>query len=224
MVPVRTSGASDNAVASDEEVALRGKLMSSRKLGTLRTVFQAPDDANTTITAGTSSTISDGAAAVVVVSGRFATSRGLDVLAVIRGCADAAQASEKFTTAPALAMPKALARAIETCPSLASRVSNVADADAIEINEAFSAVLLANQQLLGLDGEKVNVYGGAVAMGHPIGCSGARIVVTLLSVLRQEKGGGLGIAGVCNGGGGASAIVIDANGPPLQQAAGRSAL
>uniref|UniRef100_A0ACD5YHU0 Uncharacterized protein n=1 Tax=Avena sativa TaxID=4498 RepID=A0ACD5YHU0_AVESA len=151
-----------------------------------------------TVTAGNASSISDGAAALVLVSGKKAQELGLQVLARIKGYADAAQAPELFTTAPALAIPKALTNAgLES-----SRV------DFYEINEAFAAVALANQKLLGIPSEKINVHGGAVSLGHPLGCSGARILVTLLGVLR-EKGGKIGVAGVCNGGGGASAVVIE---------------
>ncbi|CAL4961554.1 unnamed protein product [Urochloa decumbens] len=151
-----------------------------------------------TVTAGNASSISDGAAALVLVSGQKALDLGLQVLARIRGYADAAQAPELFTTTPALAIPKAIANA-----GLGS--SHV---DFYEINEAFSAVALANQKLLEIPSEKINVHGGAVSLGHPLGCSGARILVTLLGVLR-EKGGKVGVAGVCNGGGGASALVLE---------------
>ncbi|MNY38031.1 Acetyl-CoA acetyltransferase [compost metagenome] len=123
---------------------------------------------------------------------------GLKPLAKILSYADAQQAPEWFTTAPAKAIPLALQRAGK----------NIADVDYFEINEAFSVVSLANNKLLELDGEKVNVNGGAVSLGHPLGASGARIVVTLLSVLAQNNGT-IGVAGICNGGGGASAIVIE---------------
>eukprot|EP00267_Zea_mays_P057930 XP_023157966.1 acetyl-CoA acetyltransferase, cytosolic 1 isoform X1 [Zea mays] len=151
-----------------------------------------------TVTAGNASSISDGAAALVLVSGQKAQELGLQVLARIKGYADAAQAPELFTTTPALAIPKAIANAgLES-----SRV------DFYEINEAFSAVALANQKLLGIPSEKINVHGGAVSLGHPLGCSGARILVTLIGVLRA-KSGKIGVAGVCNGGGGASALVLE---------------
>uniref|UniRef100_A0A5B7AWP3 Putative acetyl-CoA acetyltransferase, cytosolic 1 n=1 Tax=Davidia involucrata TaxID=16924 RepID=A0A5B7AWP3_DAVIN len=150
------------------------------------------------VTAGNASSISDGAAALVLVSGEKALKLGLQVIAKITGYADAAQAPELFTTAPALAIPKAISNAgLE-----ASQV------DYYEINEAFAVVALANQKLLGLNPEKVNVHGGAVSLGHPLGCSGARILVTLLGVLRQ-KDGKYGVGGVCNGGGGASALVVE---------------
>lgn len=151
-----------------------------------------------TVTAGNASSISDGAAALVLVSGEKALELGLQVIAKIRGYGDAAQAPELFTTAPALAVPKALSNAgLE-----ASQV------DYYEINEAFSVVALANQKLLSLPSEKVNVHGGAVSLGHPLGCSGARILVTLLGVLRHRNGK-TGVASVCNGGGGASALVLE---------------
>ncbi|XP_044329823.1 acetyl-CoA acetyltransferase, cytosolic 1 isoform X1 [Triticum aestivum] len=151
-----------------------------------------------TVTAGNASSISDGAAALVLVSGQKAQELGLEVLARIKGFADAAQAPELFTTTPALAIPKALSNAGLESSSV----------DFYEINEAFAAVALANQKILGIPSEKINVHGGAVSLGHPLGCSGARILVTLIGVLR-EKGGKIGVAGVCNGGGGASALVLE---------------
>jgi len=165
------------------------------KLRKLRPSFK---DNNGTVTAGNASSISDGAAALVLVSGEKALQLGLKVIAKISGYADAAQAPELFTTSPALAIPKALSNA----------GLNASQVDFYEINEAFSVVALANQKLLGLPSEKVNVHGGAVALGHPLGCSGARILVTLLGVLKA-KSGKLGVAGVCNGGGGASAVVLE---------------
>ncbi|KXG32102.1 hypothetical protein SORBI_3003G100800 [Sorghum bicolor] len=153
---------------------------------------------NGSVTAGNSSSISDGAAAIVLVSGEKAKKLGLQVIARIRGYADAAQAPELFTTAPALAIPKAISNA-------ALQTSQI---DYYEINEAFSVVAVANQRLLGIPSGKLNLSGGAVSLGHPIGCSGARIIVTLLGILRQ-KNGKFGVAGVCNGGGGASALVLE---------------
>ncbi|XP_020959265.1 probable acetyl-CoA acetyltransferase, cytosolic 2 isoform X2 [Arachis ipaensis] len=151
-----------------------------------------------TVTAGNASSISDGAAAIVLVSEEKARELGLHVIAKIRGFADAAQEPELFTTAPALAIPKAISNAgLE-----ASQI------DYYEINEAFSVVSLANQKLLCLSPDKLNVHGGAVSLGHPLGCSGARILVTLIGVLRQ-KNGRYGVAGICNGGGGASALVLE---------------
>ncbi|KAH7301014.1 hypothetical protein KP509_23G008000 [Ceratopteris richardii] len=141
---------------------------------------------------------SDGAAALVLVSRAKALQLGLNVIARLIGSGDAAQDPELFTTSPALAIPKALARSgIE--PQFV---------DCYEINEAFAVVALANQKILGLKPENVNVHGGAVSLGHPLGCSGARIIVTLLGALRERKGK-YGVAGVCNGGGGASAVVVE---------------
>jgi len=151
-----------------------------------------------TITAANASTLNDGAAALVLMSEDKATEMGLKPLARILSYADAQQAPEWFTTSPAKALPLAIHRA----------GLSAADIDFFEINEAFSVVALANNQLLQLDAAKVNVNGGAVALGHPLGASGARIVVTLLNVL-QQQGGKYGAAGICNGGGGASAIVIE---------------
>ncbi|KAL9272716.1 Acetyl-CoA acetyltransferase 1-like protein [Drosera capensis] len=150
------------------------------------------------VTAGNASLISDGGAAIVLVSGKKALELGLQVIARIKGFADAAQAPELFTTSPSLAIPKAISNA-------GMKDSQI---DFYEINEAFSVVALANQKLLGLDLEKVNAHGGAVSLGHPLGCSGARILITLLGVLRQRKGK-YGVAGICNGGGGASALVVE---------------
>ncbi|PIA25580.1 hypothetical protein AQUCO_11000004v1 [Aquilegia coerulea] len=165
------------------------------KLRKLRPSFK---ETGGSVTAGNASSISDGAAALVLVSGAKVLELGLEVIAKITGYADAAQAPELFTTAPALAIPKSISNAgLE-----ASQI------DYYEINEAFAVVALANQKLLGLNPEKVNVNGGAVSLGHPLGCSGARILVTLIGVLRQRNGK-YGVGGVCNGGGGASALVIE---------------
>lgn len=151
-----------------------------------------------TVTAANASTINDGAAAVIVMSEEKAKSLGLKPLAYITGYADAAQEPEWFTTAPAKALPKALDKA---------NIS-ISDVDFFEFNEAFAVVGLANAKILNLDNNKINVNGGAVALGHPLGCSGARIVVTLLNVLEQNNAK-TGAAAICNGGGGASAIVIE---------------
>ncbi len=151
-----------------------------------------------TVTAANASTINDGASAIILIGEKKMKELGLTATAKIRGFADAAQEPIWFTTSPSLAIPKAMENA---------GVSKE-DVDFFEINEAFSAVALANNKLLGLDAEKVNVFGGAVALGHPLGASGARIMTTLNSVLTQ-KGGSIGVAGICNGGGGASAIVIE---------------
>lgn len=150
------------------------------------------------VTAANASTLNDGAAALVLMSADKAKELGLKPLAKVVSYADAQQAPEYFTTAPAQAIPRALANA----------GLSVSDVDFFEINEAFSVVALANNKLLDLTDKNVNINGGAVALGHPLGASGARIVVTLLSVLQQENGK-IGVAGICNGGGGASAIVIE---------------
>lgn len=151
-----------------------------------------------TVTAANASTINDGAAAVVLMSEEKAKELGVKPLAVIKGYADAAREPEWFTVAPAKALPKALARA----------GVSIEDVDYFEVNEAFSVVGLANMKLLGLNDSKVNVNGGAVSLGHPLGCSGARITITLLNILEQNNAK-LGAAGICNGGGGASAIVLE---------------
>lgn len=151
-----------------------------------------------TVTAANASTINDGAGAVILMSEEKAQSLGLTPLAYIKSYADAAQEPKWFTTSPAKALPKALDKA----------GISVADVDFFEFNEAFSVVGLANAQILGLDNDKVNVNGGAVSLGHPLGCSGVRIIITLLNVLEQNNAK-IGAAAICNGGGGASAIVIE---------------
>jgi acetyl-CoA C-acetyltransferase len=151
-----------------------------------------------TVTAANASTINDGAAALILMSEEKANALGLKPLAYIKSYADAAQEPKWFTTAPAKALPKALDKA-----GLA-----ISDIEYFEFNEAFSVVGLANAKILGLDNNKVNVNGGAVSLGHPLGCSGARIIVTLINVLEQNNAK-LGAAAICNGGGGASAIVIE---------------
>ena len=153
-----------------------------------------------TVTAANASTINDGAAAMVLMSKDKADELGLKPLATIKSYADAAQEPEWFTTAPAKALPKALAKAD----------ISIDDVDFFEFNEAFSVVGLANMKILGLNDQNVNVNGGAVSLGHPLGCSGARIIVTLLSVLAQNDAK-IGAAAICNGGGGASAIVLERN-------------
>lgn len=151
-----------------------------------------------TVTAPNASPLSDGAAAVVLMSEEKVKELGVKPLAKILGWGEAAQQPSKFTTSPARAIPKALKHAgIEQ-----------SQVDAFEINEAFSVVALANMKLLGLSEDKVNLHGGAVALGHPLGASGARIVATLLGVLK-DKGGKIGAVGICNGGGGASALIIE---------------
>ncbi len=151
-----------------------------------------------TVTAANASTINDGAAALVLMSEAKAKSLGLTPLAYIKSYADAAQEPKWFTTAPAKALPKALDKA----------GLSIGDVDYFEFNEAFSVVGLANAKILGIHNDKINVNGGAVSLGHPLGCSGARIIVTLISVLNQNNAK-IGAAAICNGGGGASAIVIE---------------
>ena len=164
------------------------------KIPTLNAVFTKDG----TVTAANASTINDGAAALVLMSEEKAKAMGLKPLAYIKSYADAAQEPKWFTTSPAKALPKALDKAGLT----------VADVDYFEFNEAFAVVGLANAKILGLDNDKVNVNGGAVSLGHPLGCSGARIIVTLINVLEQNNAK-VGAAAICNGGGGASAIVIE---------------
>jgi acetyl-CoA C-acetyltransferase len=151
-----------------------------------------------TVTAANASTINDGAAALVLMSVDKARELKLKPIAKVKGYADAAQEPKWFTTAPAKALPKALDKA----------GIDMTDVDFFEFNEAFSVVGLANMKILGLTDDKVNVFGGAVSLGHPLGCSGARIVVTLLNVLEQNNGK-IGAAAICNGGGGASALVLE---------------
>lgn len=164
------------------------------KIPTLNAVFTKEG----TVTAANASTINDGAAAVILMSEEKAISMGLKPLAYIKSYADAAQEPKWFTTSPAKALPKALDKA----------GLSLSDVDFFEFNEAFSVVGLANAQILGLANDKINVNGGAVSLGHPLGCSGARIVVTLINVLQQNNAK-IGAAAICNGGGGASAIVIE---------------
>jgi len=164
------------------------------KIPSLKPVFKKDG----TVTAANASTLNDGAAALVLMSADKAKELGLTPLAKILGYADAQQAPEWFTTAPSKAIPLALQKAN----------IGINHVDFFEINEAFSVVSIANNQLLELNGSQVNVNGGAVSLGHPLGASGARIVVTLLSVLAQNDGK-IGVAGICNGGGGASALVIE---------------
>lgn len=177
-------------ISEDEEY----KNVKFEKIPSLRPVFSTEG----TVTAANASTINDGASALILMSKEKAEELGIKPLARIAGFADAAQDPLWFTTAPALALPKAIANAGITKD----------DVDFFEINEAFSVVVLANNKELNLDPDKVNVFGGAVSLGHPLGASGARIVTTLNNVL-HSKGGRYGAAGICNGGGGASAIVIE---------------
>ncbi|MCW1148787.1 acetyl-CoA C-acyltransferase [Flavobacterium lacisediminis] len=181
----------DAIVVSKDEEYTNVKL---DKIPSLAAVFTKEG----TVTAANASTINDGAAALVLMSEEKAQSLGLKPLAYIKSYADAAQEPKWFTTAPAKALPKALDKA----------GISISDVDFFEFNEAFSVVGLANAQILGLDNDKINVNGGAVSLGHPLGCSGARIIVTLISVLNQNNAK-IGAAAICNGGGGASAIVIE---------------
>jgi acetyl-CoA C-acetyltransferase len=164
------------------------------KIPTLNPVFTKDG----TVTAANASTINDGAAALILMTEEKAISLGLKPLAYIKGYADAAQEPKWFTTSPAKALPKALKKA----------GISIFDVDFFEFNEAFAVVGLANAKILGLDNDKINVNGGAISLGHPLGCSGARIVVTLINVLQQNNAK-IGAAAICNGGGGASAIVIE---------------
>jgi len=163
------------------------------KIPNLRPVFEKDGS----VTAANASTINDGAACVILVSEEKLKELGLEPMAEVLSFADAAHQPELFTTAPSVALPIAIERA--GC--------SINDIDAFELNEAFSVVSLVNNKLLNLDTSKVNINGGAVSMGHPLGASGARIVVTLLHVLKQNNGS-IGAAAICNGGGGASAMVI----------------
>tara|TARA_Y100001933_G_scaffold33232_1_gene27883 strand:- start:123 stop:836 length:714 start_codon:yes stop_codon:yes gene_type:complete len=177
-------------IKEDEEF----KNINFEKFKNLRTVFKKDG----TITAGNASTINDGAAAVVLMSEEKAKELNITPLAKIVSYADASQEPEWFTTAPSKAIPKALKKAN----------LKIEDIDFWELNEAFSVVGLANIKKLKLDPNKVNPFGGAVSLGHPLGCSGTRIIVTLLNVL-EKKSGKFGCAGICNGGGGASAMIIE---------------
>lgn len=177
-------------IEHDEEI----NAVKFEKIPSLKPVFKKDG----TVTAANASTLNDGAAALVLMSKAKADELGLKPLARIISYADAQQAPEWFTTTPSKAIPKALDRA-------GIKASEV---DFYEINEAFSVVSVVNNRILQLDPAKVNVNGGAVSMGHPLGASGARIVVTLLNVLQQNNGK-IGVAGICNGGGGASAIIIE---------------
>lgn len=192
IVPVEVPQRKGDAVmiSEDEEY----KNVKFEKIPQLRPVFSKDG----TVTAANASTINDGASALILMSKEKADALGIKPIAKIRGFADAAQDPLWFTTSPALAIPKAIKHA----------GIDASEVDFYEINEAFSVVALANTQMLNLNPEKVNVFGGGVSLGHPLGCSGARIITTLTNVLHQENGH-IGVAGICNGGGGASAIVIE---------------
>jgi acetyl-CoA C-acetyltransferase len=170
--------------------------VSLEKIPTLNPVFTKDG----TVTAANASTINDGAAAIILMSEEKAIALGLKPLAYIKGYADAAQEPKWFTTSPSKALPKALIKANLT----------LGEIDYFEFNEAFSVVGLANSKILGLDNQKVNSNGGAVSLGHPLGCSGTRIIVTLLNILEQNNAK-YGAAAICNGGGGASALIIERN-------------
>jgi acetyl-CoA C-acetyltransferase len=192
VIPVELTGKKGEVTlfAEDEEY----KNVNFDKIPALKPVFTKDG----TVTAANASTINDGAAAVVLMSKEKAKELGIKPIARIRGFADAAQDPMWFTTTPSIAIPKAMKAA----------GIDKKDVGYYEINEAFSAVAIANNMKLGLDPEKVNVNGGAVAMGHPLGASGARITMAIANIL-QQNGASIGVAGICNGGGGASAIVLE---------------
>ncbi|HLU89045.1 MAG TPA: acetyl-CoA C-acyltransferase [Cyclobacteriaceae bacterium] len=192
VLPVQIEGKKGEVLTVDEDEEF--KRVQFEKIPKLKPAFQQDG----TVTAANASTMNDGAAALLLASKKKAPTLGLKPLAVIRGFADAAQDPVWFTTSPALAIPKALKNAGVS----EDRV------DYYEINEAFAAVAVANQRKLRIPNEKLNVFGGAVALGHPLGCSGARIIATLNSVL-SVNAGKIGVAAICNGGGGASAMVIE---------------
>ena len=187
---VEIKGKESTFVKEDEEY----KKLKPEKVASLKPAFGKDG----TVTAVNASKINDGAAALVLMSGTKMKELGLKPIAKILGYADAEQAPDDFTTTPSIAIPKALKKAGKY----------IKDVEYFEINEAFSNVAMANMKLLNIEHSRTNVFGGAVSIGHPVGMSGARIICTLLSVLKH-KGGKLGAAGICNGGGGASAIVIE---------------
>ena len=195
IIPIEIPQRKKAPIVMDKDEELDNQRINSvEDMKKLRAVFKK----NGTVTAGNASKINDGAAAVVLMSKEKAEELGIQPLAKIVSYADAAQEPVWFTTTPSLAMPKALKKANV----------NLDEVDAFEINEAFSVVALANMKRLGLDNEKVNVHGGAVSIGHPVGVSGCRVVMSLISVL-SANGGKYGLAGICNGGGGASAMLIE---------------
>ncbi|MDQ2657930.1 MAG: acetyl-CoA C-acyltransferase, partial [Bacteroidota bacterium] len=192
VIPVEIKDRKGNTTLFSEDEEFKN--VNFEKIPGLKAVFSKDG----TVTAANASTINDGASALVLMSREKAESLGLKPLAKIRGFADAAQDPMWFTTTPSIAIPKAMKNA-----GVRDK-----DVDFYEINEAFSAVAIANNRKLGLDPAKVNVNGGAVALGHPLGASGARIMATLINVLGQQNAT-IGVAGICNGGGGASAIVVE---------------
>ena len=192
IVPVEITDKKGNVTSFDEDEEYKN--VNFDKIPGLKPAFTKDG----TVTAANASTLNDGASAIVLVSKEKAKELGLKPIARIRGFADAAQDPMWFTTTPSIAIPKAMKNA----------GVDKKDVGYYEINEAFSAVAIANNIKLGLDASKVNVNGGAVALGHPLGASGARIITTLVNVLKQNNAP-IGVAGICNGGGGASAIVIE---------------
>lgn len=191
IIPITIKDKKEDRLVTDDEDIYK---IIPEKIAKLMPSFEE----NGTITAANASNLNDAACAILLASDEAVAQYHLKPIARIVGYADAAQAPEWFTTSPSVAIPKALQQANLTLDQI----------DFFEINEAYAAVILANRQILGIAPEKINVYGGAVAMGHPIGVSGARIITTLLSILQQENGR-YGIASICNGGGGASAIVLE---------------
>ncbi len=191
-VPITLKDKTVKTISKDEEFSK----VNFNKISKLRPAFSSEGS----VTAANASTLNDGAAAVILMSPQKAKELNLKPLAFIKSYADASNEPEWFTTAPAKAIPKALQKAN-------IKIENL---DYFELNEAFSVVGLANCKLLNISQEKTNVNGGAVSLGHPLGCSGARILVTLIHIL-QEKNAKIGAAGICNGGGGASAIIIEKN-------------
>ncbi|MBK6830832.1 MAG: acetyl-CoA C-acyltransferase [Flavobacteriales bacterium] len=192
VIPVTVKTRKGDVVFAEDE---QFKAANFEKIPTLKPVFTKDG----TVTAANASAINDGAAALVLMSAEKAKELGLKPIAKVLSYADAEQAPEWFTTTPAKAVPRAVEKA----------GLKMSDIQFFELNEAFSVVGIANTRLMNLDPAKVNVNGGAVALGHPLGCSGARIIVTLINVLKQN-GAKYGAAGICNGGGGASAMVIEA--------------
>ena len=191
VIPVTVKTKKGDVIFSEDE---EYKNVNFEKIPGLKPVFQKDG----TVTAANASSMNDGAAALVLISKEKADALGLKPIAKIKSFADAEQAPEWFTTTPAKAVPIAVAKA----------GLKMSDINYFELNEAFSVVGLANIKLMNLDSTKVNVNGGAVSLGHPLGCSGARIIVTLINVLKQNNSK-YGAAGICNGGGGASAMVIE---------------
>lgn len=192
VVPVEVPQRKGEPLIVDEDEEYKNVKMD--KVSSLRPAFSKDG----TVTAANASTINDGAGAVILMSRAKAEALNLQVLCSIKGYADAAQEPEWFTTAPSKALPKALAKAgVEQN-----------EIDFFEFNEAFSVVGLANMKILGLSEDKVNINGGAVSLGHPLGCSGVRILITLINILKQNNAK-LGAAAICNGGGGASAMIIE---------------